>query len=62
MPGVLALDAEGNARALDLLEQAMDEDPTHALAVGADGLGACCSASSIISRPSRQRRARAASS
>jgi AraC-like DNA-binding protein/tetratricopeptide (TPR) repeat protein len=32
MPGVLSLDAEGNARALDLLERAMDQDPTHALA------------------------------
>jgi tetratricopeptide (TPR) repeat protein len=33
MPGVLAFDAEGNARALDLLEQAIDDDPTQALAV-----------------------------
>jgi AraC-like DNA-binding protein/tetratricopeptide (TPR) repeat protein len=33
MPGVLAFDAEGNARALDLLEQAIDKDPTQALAV-----------------------------
>jgi AraC-like DNA-binding protein/tetratricopeptide (TPR) repeat protein len=32
MPGVLALDAEGNARALDLLERAMALDPGHALA------------------------------
>jgi AraC-like DNA-binding protein/tetratricopeptide (TPR) repeat protein len=32
MPHVLALDAEGNARALDLLERAMDRDPDHALA------------------------------
>ena len=32
MPGVLSLDAEGNARALTLLEQAMDRDPTDALA------------------------------
>ena len=33
MPGVLAFDAEGNARALDLLEQAIDADPQQALAV-----------------------------
>ena len=32
MPGVLSLDAEGNARALELLERAMEQDPTHALA------------------------------
>jgi AraC-like DNA-binding protein/tetratricopeptide (TPR) repeat protein len=32
MPGVLSLDAGGNARALELLEQAMDRDPNHALA------------------------------
>jgi AraC-like DNA-binding protein/Tfp pilus assembly protein PilF len=32
MPGVLSLDAEGNARALDLLERAMARDPDHALA------------------------------
>jgi len=32
MPGVLSLDAEGNARALDLLKRAMDRDPDHALA------------------------------
>jgi AraC-like DNA-binding protein/tetratricopeptide (TPR) repeat protein len=32
MPGVLSLDAEGNARALELLQRAMDQDPTHALA------------------------------
>ena len=32
MPGVLSLDAEGNARALDLLERAMERDPCHALA------------------------------
>jgi AraC-like DNA-binding protein/tetratricopeptide (TPR) repeat protein len=31
MPCVLALDAEGNARALDLLNAAMDRDPEHAL-------------------------------
>ena len=31
MPGVLALDAEGNARALELLERAMALDPDHAL-------------------------------
>jgi len=33
MPGVLAFDAEGNARALDLLEQAIAADPNQALAV-----------------------------
>jgi AraC-like DNA-binding protein len=33
MPGVIALDAEGNARALELLARAMDQDPGHALAV-----------------------------
>lgn len=33
MPGVLAFDAEGNARALDLLEQAIGDDPSQALAV-----------------------------
>jgi AraC-like DNA-binding protein/tetratricopeptide (TPR) repeat protein len=33
MPGVLAFDAEGNARALDLLEQAIAADPQQALAV-----------------------------
>jgi tetratricopeptide (TPR) repeat protein len=32
MPGVLSLDADGNARALDLLERATDRDPGHALA------------------------------
>jgi tetratricopeptide (TPR) repeat protein len=32
MPDALSLDAEGNARALDLLERAMDRDPGHALA------------------------------
>lgn len=32
MPHVLSLDADGNARALDLLERAMDRDPSHALA------------------------------
>jgi len=32
MPHVLSLNAEGNARALDLLERAMDRDPDHALA------------------------------
>jgi len=32
MPHVLSLDAEGNARALDLLERAMERDPSHALA------------------------------
>jgi tetratricopeptide (TPR) repeat protein len=32
MPGVLALDAEGNAHALDLLELATDRDPDNALA------------------------------
>lgn len=33
MPGVIALDAEGNARALEYLARAMDLDPGHALAV-----------------------------
>src|SRR3954469_3229130 len=32
MPGVLSLDAERNARALDLLERAMERDPGNALA------------------------------
>ncbi len=32
MPGVLSLDAEGNARALELLDRAMEQDPDHALA------------------------------
>jgi AraC-like DNA-binding protein/tetratricopeptide (TPR) repeat protein len=32
MPGVLSLEAEGNARALDLLERAIEQDPRHALA------------------------------
>jgi len=32
MPDVLSLDARGNARALELLERAMDRDPDHALA------------------------------
>ncbi len=32
MPGVLSLDPDGNARALDLLQRAMDRDPDHALA------------------------------
>jgi AraC-like DNA-binding protein/tetratricopeptide (TPR) repeat protein len=32
MPYALSLDAEGNARALDLLERAMERDPGHALA------------------------------
>jgi AraC-like DNA-binding protein/TolB-like protein len=33
MPGVLSLDACGNARALELLERAMEQDPNHSLAV-----------------------------
>ncbi|WOH49440.1 helix-turn-helix domain-containing protein [Bradyrhizobium sp. sBnM-33] len=33
MPGVLSLDADGNARALELLERAMDQDPNHPLAI-----------------------------
>ncbi|NOJ41986.1 helix-turn-helix domain-containing protein [Bradyrhizobium australiense] len=33
MPGVLSLDATGNARALELLERAMDQDPNHPLAI-----------------------------
>ena len=32
MPGVLALDAGGNLRSLELLERAMDRDPHHGLA------------------------------
>ncbi|OCK53706.1 helix-turn-helix domain-containing protein [Bradyrhizobium sp. LMTR 3] len=32
MSGVVALDADGNARALELLERAMDQDPTDPLA------------------------------
>ena len=32
MPGVLSLDANGNARALELLDRAMDMDPDHPLA------------------------------
>ena len=32
MPGVLSLDAEGNARALEMLDRAMEQDPNHALA------------------------------
>jgi tetratricopeptide (TPR) repeat protein len=32
MPGVLSLDADGNSRALDLLERAMERDPGNALA------------------------------
>ncbi|KRR03480.1 hypothetical protein CQ12_25985 [Bradyrhizobium jicamae] len=32
MPGVLSLDAIGNARALELLERAMNQDPNHPLA------------------------------
>jgi AraC-like DNA-binding protein/predicted Zn-dependent protease len=32
MPGVLSLDAEGNARALELLDSALKQDPEHALA------------------------------
>jgi AraC-like DNA-binding protein/tetratricopeptide (TPR) repeat protein len=32
MPGVLSLDADGNARALEWLERAMDRNPDHALA------------------------------
>ncbi|NOJ47479.1 helix-turn-helix domain-containing protein [Bradyrhizobium archetypum] len=32
MPGVLSLDACGNARALELLERALDHDPDHPLA------------------------------
>jgi AraC-like DNA-binding protein/tetratricopeptide (TPR) repeat protein len=32
MPGVLSLDAHGNARALELIERAMEQDPRHALA------------------------------
>jgi AraC-like DNA-binding protein/tetratricopeptide (TPR) repeat protein len=33
MPGVLSLDADGNARALELLERAMSQDPNHPLAI-----------------------------
>ena len=33
MPGVLSLDACGNARALEMLERAMDQDPDHPLAI-----------------------------
>jgi len=33
MPGVLSLDAEGNARALELLERSMQQSPDQALAV-----------------------------
>ncbi|MEH2507024.1 AraC-like DNA-binding protein/tetratricopeptide (TPR) repeat protein [Bradyrhizobium sp. AZCC 1578] len=33
MPGVLSLDANGNARALELLDRAMDQDPNHPLAI-----------------------------
>jgi AraC-like DNA-binding protein/Tfp pilus assembly protein PilF len=33
MPGVVSLDAEGNARALDLLERALERDPDFPLAV-----------------------------
>jgi len=33
MPGVLSLDAEGNARALELLHRALQQDPKHALAM-----------------------------
>ena len=32
MPGVLSLDANGNARALEMLDRAMDLDPSHPLA------------------------------
>ena len=32
MPGVLSLDAGGNARALEMLERAMDQEPDHPLA------------------------------
>lgn len=32
MPGVLSLDADGNARALELLHRAMEQDPDYALA------------------------------
>jgi AraC-like DNA-binding protein/tetratricopeptide (TPR) repeat protein len=32
LPGVISLDAEGNAHALELLERAMDRDPDYALA------------------------------
>jgi AraC-like DNA-binding protein/tetratricopeptide (TPR) repeat protein len=32
MPCVLSLDADGNARAIEFLERAMDRDPNHALA------------------------------
>jgi len=32
MPHVLSMDAEGNARALDLLDRAIERDPDHALA------------------------------
>ena len=33
MPGVLSLDANGNARALEMLERAIDLDPNHPLAI-----------------------------
>jgi len=33
MPGVLSLDADGNARALEMLDRAIDMDPNHPLAL-----------------------------
>jgi AraC-like DNA-binding protein/tetratricopeptide (TPR) repeat protein len=45
LPGVLSLDADGNARALDLLERATERDPDHALAAA---LGAWARAQRVV--------------
>jgi AraC-like DNA-binding protein len=45
LPHVLALDAEGHQKALDLLERAIDRDPEHALAIA---LAASCHAQRAV--------------
>jgi adenylate cyclase len=45
LPYALALDIEGNKRSLDLLDQAMERDPDHTLAIA---LAAWCHAQGVV--------------
>jgi tetratricopeptide (TPR) repeat protein len=45
LPYALALDVEGNRRSLDLLDQAMERDPDHTLAIA---LAAWCQAQGVV--------------
>ena len=59
MPGVLSLDADGNARALELLERALERDPGPSARDRAGRLGACSACGlSFHLRRRRQERAR----